>query len=77
MLPFKGFNVAGKWQRKILGMTPKEGWFILTNLDTLSGAISAYKKRFGIEEMFRDFKSGGYNLDRVSASQTLLTSGLT
>ncbi len=38
---FKGFNVAGKWQLKILGMTPKEGWFILTNLDTLSGAISA------------------------------------
>ncbi|EGJ29487.1 hypothetical protein LYNGBM3L_62880 [Moorena producens 3L] len=26
-------------------------------------AIAAYKKRFGIEEMFRDFKTGGYNLE--------------
>lgn len=25
--------------------------------------INAYKKRMGIEEMFRDFKSGGYNLE--------------
>jgi len=71
---FKGFNVAGKWQRKILGMTPKEGWFILTNLDTLSGAISAYKKRFGIEEMFRDFKSGGYNLEQTNVTGERLIS---
>jgi len=71
---FKGFNVAGKWQRKILGMTPKEGWFILTNLDTLSGAISAYKKRFGIEEMFRDFKSGGYNLEQTNVTGQRLIS---
>lgn len=26
-------------------------------------AIDAYRKRFDIEEMFRDFKSGGYNLE--------------
>jgi hypothetical protein len=26
-------------------------------------AISAYKQRMGIEEMFRDCKSGGYNLE--------------
>ncbi len=26
-------------------------------------AIRAYKKRFGIEEMFRDCKSGGYDLE--------------
>lgn len=39
----------------------EEGWFILTNLGSLEMAITAYKKRFGIEEMFRDFKKGGYN----------------
>ncbi len=25
--------------------------------------IAAYKKRMGIEEMFRDCKTGGYNLE--------------
>lgn len=39
-----GFNVAGKWQRKIYGVAPKSGWFILTNLTSLAAAITAYKK---------------------------------
>jgi len=65
---FKSFNLAAKWQRKISGITPKEGWFILTNLATLKLAIAAYKKRFDIEEMFRDFKSGGYNLEQTGVS---------
>ena len=60
---FLGFNVAGKWKRKINGVAPKEAWFILTNFDSLKSAISAYKRRFDIEEMFRDFKKGGYNLE--------------
>ncbi|MHC5611382.1 MAG: IS4 family transposase [Nostoc sp.] len=60
---FFSFNVACKWKRNIDGVAPKEGWFILTNLDSLESAISAYKQRFDIEEMFRDFKKGGYNLE--------------
>ena len=60
---FFSFNIAGKWKRKINGVAPKEGWFLLTNFDSLEFAISAYKKRFDIEEMFRDFKKGGYNLE--------------
>ena len=31
-------------------------------------ALSAYQKRFGIEEMFRDYKSGGYNLESTGVS---------
>lgn len=65
---FVSFNVACKWKRKILGVAPKEGWFILTNLDTLELAVVAYKSRFDIEEMFRDFKSGGYNLEDTNVS---------
>jgi hypothetical protein len=65
---FVSFNVACKWQRKIDGVAPKEGWFIMTNLETLSDTIAAYKKRFGIEEMFRDFKKGGYNLEDTNVS---------
>ena len=69
---FISFNVACKWQRKILGVTPEEGWFILTNLESLESAIAAYKMRFDIEEMFRDFKSGGYNLEDTNVSSERL-----
>ncbi|PLZ09743.1 IS4 family transposase [Fischerella thermalis WC114] len=65
---FVNFNVACKWRRKILGVAPKEAWFILTNLETLEAAISAYKMRFDIEEMFRDFKKGGYNLEDTNVT---------
>lgn len=71
---FVSFNVACKWKRKILGVAPKEGWFILTNLDSLETAIASYKKRFDIEEMFRDFKSGGYNLEDTNVSDERLIS---
>lgn len=67
-----GFNIACKWKRKYSGWMPKEGWFILTNLESLAAAITAYKKRFEIEEMFRDFKSGGYNLEATAVSSERL-----
>ncbi len=44
-------------------MKVKDPWFILTDLGSLPVAISAYKQRRGIEEMFRDYKTGGYNLE--------------
>jgi hypothetical protein len=70
----QGFNLAGKWQKKLQGCTPHEGWFILTNLCDLPSAISAYKKRFAIEEMFRDFKSGGYKLESTNVAGNRLIS---
>ncbi|MCA2716570.1 MULTISPECIES: hypothetical protein [Microcystis] len=36
---------------------------ILTNFGDLETAIIAYQKIFDIEEMFQDFKSGGYSLE--------------
>ncbi len=71
---FIGFNIAGKWKRKYLGIAPEEAWFILTNLDTLPSTIKAYKQRFDIEEMFRDFQSGGYNLESTNVSGQRLIS---
>ncbi len=65
---FVNFNVACKWKRKILGVAAEEGWFLLTNLETLELAIASYKTRFDIEEMFRYFKSGGYNLEGTGVS---------
>lgn len=40
----------------------EDTWFIANNLkDSL--AIREYKKRFDIEEMFKDFKGGGFDLE--------------
>ncbi|MCJ8174460.1 hypothetical protein [Clostridium botulinum] len=40
----------------------EDTWFIINNLDD-KDAIREYKKRFDIEEMFRDLKSNGFNLE--------------
>lgn len=69
-----GFDLAAKWQKKHDGKTPEEGWFIITNLGSLEMAITAYKKRFGIEEMFRDFQKGGYNLEGTNVTGDRLIS---
>ena len=60
---FSGFNLAAKYKRNYKNKSSKEPWYILTNLDNLSAAVDAYSQRMGIEEMFRDFKLGGYNLE--------------
>lgn len=39
-------------------------WYIANNLDEPT-AIREYKKRFDIEEMFKDFKGGGFNIEKT------------
>lgn len=60
---FGGVNLAAKYRRNYRDTSSKEPWYILTNLESLSAATESYARRMGIEEMFRDFKSGGYNLE--------------
>jgi hypothetical protein len=69
-----GFNLVAKWQRKYRDNWAIEGWFILTNLGSLETAIQAYTKRFGIEEMFQDWKKGGYNLEDTNVTGQRLIS---
>ena len=38
-------------------------WFLLTDLSSLPAEITAYKQRMGIEEIFRYYKTGGYNIE--------------
>jgi Transposase DDE domain len=64
--PIKGFNLVGKWLGKYRNVTTKEPWYILTSLTDLQAAVEAYAHRFGIEEMFRDFQGGGYNLEKTN-----------
>jgi hypothetical protein len=69
---FERANIAAKWKRSYRGLSAEEAWFILTNFCELKKALSAYQKRFGIEEMFRDYKSGGYNLESTGVNGSRL-----
>ena len=62
------FNLAIYWKRKYRGKQEDEAWYLLTNLSDLNTAIHIYSQRFGIEAMFRDCKTGGYNLEGSKAS---------
>ncbi|MCX7593045.1 MAG: hypothetical protein N2235_04655 [Fischerella sp.] len=46
----------------------------MTNLDSLSKAIKAFKLRSGIEAIFKDCKTVGYNLESTSADGQRLIS---
>ena len=50
--PVVGFDIACKWKKNYQELKIKDAWFILTDLGSLPVAISAYKQRMGIEEMF-------------------------
>jgi len=69
---FGRFNLAIYWKKKYKGKQEKEPWYLLTNLRDLETALIAYKKRFGIEAMFKDCKAGGYNLEGSQASSAKL-----
>jgi hypothetical protein len=70
---FGYFSVAAYWKRKYKGKNLDEPWYILTNLGSCEEAITAYKARSGIEAMFKDCKTGGYNLEGSKASVERLT----
>jgi hypothetical protein len=71
---FGSFDIAAYWKRKYRNRVEEQGWYILTNLGSLSAAVDAYKARSGIEAMFKDCKSGGYNLEGSKATIERLTS---
>lgn len=65
---FELFNLAGYYPRKYRGKVEPSGWYLLTNLDSTQAAVQAFKRRSGIEAMFKDCKTGGYNLESTHAS---------
>jgi len=65
---FNRFNLAAYWKRKHKGKQEKEPWYLLTNLPDLKSATQSYKHRYGIEAMFKDCKTGGYNLEDSKTS---------
>ena len=47
-------------------------WYFLTNLGDLKQSIDTFKCRSGIEAMFKDCKTGGYNLEKSHANNQRL-----
>ena len=69
---FNRFNLVASWKRKYKGKQEDEPWYLLTNLPALKSAIRIYSQRYGIEAMFKDCKTGGYNLEGSKASSDRL-----
>jgi hypothetical protein len=70
---FGKFNLLAYKKRDYRHHQAQENWFIITNLDESTEVIKFYKKRAGIEAMFRDYKTGGYNLEGSKANILRLT----
>jgi Transposase DDE domain len=70
---FGYFNIAAYWKRQYKGKLEKEPWYLLTNLDNFEEVIKIYRQRMGIEAMFKDCKTGGYNLEGSRANTQRLT----
>lgn len=64
----RGISLGVYWRRTYRGMGEKEPWYLLTNLPDLAQAVTAYRRRVGIEAMFKDCKTGGYNARGVTSS---------
>ena len=64
------FNLAVYWKRKYRNIGPKEPWYILTNLPNWQQTLDVYRCRWGIEQFFKDCKTGGYNLEGTKVNET-------
>jgi hypothetical protein len=66
------FNLAAYWRRKYRNRGGQEAWYILTSLQSLKLTLSFYAARWGIETMFKDCKTGGYNLEKTQVNEPRL-----
>lgn len=63
------FNLAVYWQRGYRGKQPKDAWYLLTSLPDMETTLKIYRLRWGIEMMFKDCKTGGYNLEAAQVNE--------
>ena len=62
------YNIVIYWRRKYQGKGEEDPWYLLTNLDNKNEVVNRYKNRMSIEAMFKDYKTGGYNLESAKMS---------
>ena len=68
--PIHGFNLGVYWQKIHRGKKVKKPWYLLTTLDNPKLVKQLYQARWGIEMMFRDCQSGGYNMESTRVDST-------
>ena len=69
------FNVAVHYPKEHHGMPVEEGWFLLTTFSDLNTAVRIYATRFQLEEMFRNFKLYGFNLELTQLNGSRFDAG--
>ncbi|NEO49665.1 MAG: transposase, partial [Moorea sp. SIO4A3] len=62
--------MAVRWKRKYRGKEHKNPWYLLTSLPNLQKTLEVYRARWGIETLFKDCKTGGYNLEQTRVNST-------
>jgi len=67
------FNLAVYWRRKYRNKQLVDPWYLMTNLTDLEQCLTIYARRAGIEALFRDCKTGGYNLESTKANDQRLS----
>ena len=68
ILNVKTHNLLNYKKQKYRQKSVFEKWYILTNLSSAEKIKKIYSQRMGIEAMFKDYKTGGYN-SCISESQ--------
>ncbi|MGD1701582.1 transposase [Dapis sp. BLCC M229] len=72
ILKVSTYNLLAYKKQKYRQKSVVEKWYILTNLSSARKVKKIYSQRMGIEAMFKDYKSGGYNLEASKANETRL-----
>ncbi|NRB07550.1 MAG: hypothetical protein HRU34_10140 [Richelia sp.] len=64
------FNIAVYCEQKYRNNRSKKPWYILTHLPTFKQTLEVYPCCWGIEQFFKDCKTGGYNLEEAKVNET-------
>ena len=71
-LNVKTYNLLNYKKQKYRQKYVVQKWYILTNLSSPEKIKKIYSQRMGIEAMFKDYKTGGYNLELAKANEIRL-----
>ena len=59
------YNIVIYYQKKYGERKGQDVWYLLTDIDDANEVVNRYKRRWGIEAMFKDYKTGGYNIQET------------
>ena len=72
ILKVRTYNLLNYKKQKYRQKYVLDKWYILSNLSSPEKIKKIYSQRMGIEAMFKDYKTGGYNLESAKANEIRL-----